>query len=376
MVLGVIPARGGSKGLPRKNILPIAGFPLIYWSIQAAKRSKLLDDYVVSTDDQEIAAIAHSYGARVIDRPAHLGQDDTTTLAVLQHVISSQACDAVAVLQPTSPLRNADTIDNCIREFQNGDYDTLATGYYTKIIEYGTHQNLRRQDIPGFFYDDGNVYIISKSVIQSNRWHGDRICKKVLDAELNVEIDDEVTFISTEALMLNRLQNGRQSVDFYDRLANIKVLAMDVDGVLTDAGMYVSAHGDELKKFNTRDGMGIARVKKAGISTAFITSENSEIVSRRARKLSIDHVYLGVSDKSAALDSIIEKEGCSSDEIAYIGDDLNDFDVMRKAGVAVTVPDADNAIKKIAHFVTKHRGGDGAVRELCDLIIMNQTNHG
>ena len=164
MVLGVIPARGGSKGLPRKNILPIAGFPLIYWSIQAAKRSKLLDDYVVSTDDQEIAAIAHSYGARVIDRPAHLGQDDTTTLAVLQHVISSQACDAVAVLQPTSPLRNADTIDNCIREFQNGDYDTLATGYYTKIIEYGTHQNLRRQDIPGFFYDDGNVYIISKSV--------------------------------------------------------------------------------------------------------------------------------------------------------------------------------------------------------------------
>ena len=373
MVLGVIPARGGSKGLPWKNILPIAGFPLIYWSIQAAKRSKLLDDFIVSTDDPEIGAIARSYGARALDRPAHLAQDDTTTLAVLQHIISCKPCDSIVVLQPTSPLRNADTIDTCIHDFQNGGYNTLATGYYTKIIEYGTHQNLRRQDIPGFFYDDGNVYIISKSVIQSNRWFGDRVCKKTLDAELNVEIDDEVTFISAEALLLKRLQSGRQGSDFHDRLANIKVLAMDVDGVLTDGGMYVSANGDESKKFNARDGMGIARVKKAGIATAFITSENTEIVNRRAQKLSIDHVFMGAIDKSAALDKIVEQQRCSPDEIAYIGDDLNDFDVMCKVGVAVTVPDGDAAIKKIAHYITKRRGGDGAVRELCDLLVMKQT---
>jgi YrbI family 3-deoxy-D-manno-octulosonate 8-phosphate phosphatase len=373
MVLGVIPARGGSKGLPRKNILPIAGFPLIYWSIQAAKRSKLLDDYIVSTDDPEIAAIARSYGAHALNRPANLAQDDTTTLAVLQHVISCKPCDSIVVLQPTSPLRNADTIDGCISDFQNGGFDTLATGYYTKIIEYGTHQNLRRQDIPGFFYDDGNVYIINSSVIQSNRWFGDRVCKKTLDAELNVEIDDEVTFISAEALLLKRLQSGRQGSDFHDRLANIKVLAMDVDGVLTDGGMYLSANGDESKKFNARDGMGIARVKKAGIATAFITSENTEIVNRRAEKLSIDHVFMGAIDKLAVLDKIVKKERCSPDEVAYIGDDLNDFDVMRKVGIAVTVPDADEAIKKIAHYVTKHPGGDGAVRELCDLIVMKRN---
>jgi 3-deoxy-D-manno-octulosonate 8-phosphate phosphatase, YrbI family len=145
--------------------------------------------------------------------------------------------------------------------------------------------------------------------------------------------------------------------------------------VLTDGGMYISADGDEYKKFNTRDGMGIARVKKAGISTAFITSENTEIVNRRAQKLSIDHVFMGISDKSAALDKIVEQQRCSLDEVAYIGDDLNDFDVMRKVGIAVTVPDCDAAIKKIAHYITKRRGGDGAVRELCDLILMKQVNY-
>jgi CMP-N-acetylneuraminic acid synthetase len=192
MILGVIPARGGSKGLPRKNILPIAGFPLIYWTIQAAQRSRLLDDFVVSTDDPQIAECARSYGARVLDRPAHLAQDDTTTLAVLQHIIMENPCDTVVVLQPTSPLRNADTIDKCIAHFLDGWFDTLATGYFTKIIEYGTNQNLRRQDIPGFFYDDGNVYVIKKSVIESGRWYGDTICKKVIDADLNIEIDNEI----------------------------------------------------------------------------------------------------------------------------------------------------------------------------------------
>ena len=368
MVLGVIPARGGSKGLPRKNILPIAGFPLIYWTIQAARRSHLLDGFFVSTDDDDIASIAESYGARVLKRPAHLAQDDTTTLAVLQHIISLKPCDAAVVLQPTSPLRNADTIDSCISEFQNGRFDTLATGYYTKIIEYGTHQNLRRQDIPGFFYDDGNVYVIAKSVIQNGKWFGDSICKKVIAPELNVEIDDEITFTMTEALLLKRLHAGRQNADFLDRLAKMKILVMDVDGVLTDGGMYYCTCGGEMKKFNTRDGMGIARLKKAGTITAFITSENTEIVERRAQKLSIDHVYRGVTDKSAALDSILVKEHCTAQEVVYIGDDLNDLEIMRRVGVAITVPDGNSVIKRMAHYVTIHRGGEGAVREVCDMI--------
>jgi N-acylneuraminate cytidylyltransferase len=372
MILGVIPARGGSKGLPRKNILPIAGFPLIYWTIQAAQRSRLLDDFVVSTDDPQIAECARSYGARVLIRPAHLAQDDTTTLAVLRHIVMDYACDSVVVLQPTSPLRNAETIDRCIHSFTSKGYDTLATGYYTKIIEYGTNQNLRRQDTPGFFHDDGNVYIIKKSVIESGRWYGDTICKKVLDADLNIEIDNEITFAATEALLQKRLRDGRQSSDFFERLATIKILAMGVDGVLTDGGMYYEANGNELKKFNIHDSMGIARVKKAGIITAIITSENTEIVRRHAQKLSIDHICTGVGDKSTELDAILETERCTLEDVAYIGDDINEFEVMQKVGVAVTVPDGDDTLKKIVRYVTQRNGGDGAVRELCELIISKQ----
>jgi N-acylneuraminate cytidylyltransferase len=374
MLLGVIPARGGSKGLPGKNIARIAGFPLIYWTIQAAKHSKLLDDFLVSTDDPAIASVARRYGARVLDRPARLAQDDTTTLAVLRHVFSCEPFDAVVVLQPTSPLRDADTIDSCIAEFQSNGYDTLATGSYTKIIEYGTHRNLRRQDIPGFFYDDGNVYILHNSVVRRDLWYGDAICRKELSPELNFEIDDETTFIATEALLLKRLRSGAQSNDFFSRLSKIKVLAMDVDGVLTDAGMYYSDGGEEMKKFNTRDGMGISRIKRAGIKTAIISSEKTDIIGRRAEKLGIDYVYGGVIDKSAVLDEIINKENCLPEDVAYIGDDLNDFLIMTKAGIAITVPDANETILNIAAYVTKRRGGEGAVREVCDLLLRKRSS--
>ncbi len=373
MIFGVILARGGSKGLPGKNILPIAGFPLIYWTIQAAKQSKLLDDFVVSTEDPVIADCARNFGARVMIRPCDLAQDDTTTLAVLQHIAAQVECNAVVVLQPTSPLRNHDTIDNCIKEFLQGNYDTLATGYYTKIIEYATHRNLRRQDIPGFFYDDGNVYILNKNVIKAGKWYGDTICRKVNEPELNVEIDDATTFTMTEALLRQRLMEGRQKSDILNKLAKVKIMVMDVDGVLTDGGMYYSANGDELKKFNTRDGMGISIVQKAGLKTAFISSENSDIVYQRAYKLSIDHVHAKSGNKMEVLGKFLEKEGLSFQDVVYVGDDINDLDVMQKVGVAVTVPDGNIAVKNIAHYITKAQGGNGAVREVCDLIMLTRN---
>ncbi len=216
MIVGLIPARGGSKGIPRKNIKPIAGYPLIYWTIQAAKFSNLLNKFYISTEDNEIASIALSYGCEVIKRPIELAQDDTTTLAVLRHVIQKVKCDTMVVLQPTSPLRDKTTIDDCILEFKTGGYDTLATGYYTKIVEYGTHQNLRRQDIQGFFYDDGNIYILDRNVLEKNRWFGKKIFRKILDKELSFEIDDDLDFLIVEHLLNIRLKSGKQISEFHE----------------------------------------------------------------------------------------------------------------------------------------------------------------
>lgn len=154
-----------------------------------------------------------------------------------------------------------------------------------------------------------------------------------------------------------------------EKLAKVKLLAMDVDGVLTDAGMYYSEHGDELKKFNTRDGKGIELLRKAGIKTALITSENTQIVERRAAKLKIDELYQGVEDKLAALRQIISKYGLTYQEVAYIGDDINDMEAMQAVGLAITVADGLPENQRIADYITQAKGGEGVVREVAVLIL-------
>ena len=147
---------------------------------------------------------------------------------------------------------------------------------------------------------------------------------------------------------------------------------MDVDGVLTDAGMYYSESGDELKKFNTRDGMGIKMLQAAGFVTAFITREKTAIVERRGQKLAVPEVHQGVDDKLAVLTTLAKKYGLSLDQVAYIGDDVTDIPIMRRVELAIAVADAVDEAKRAAHYTTKLAGGRGAVREVCDLILKAQ----
>lgn len=193
MILGITPARGGSKGIPGKNIKVISGKPLIAWTIEAAKESKMIDRYVVSTEDEEIAEISREYGADVIARPQELATDEATTLSVLQYVIEKIPCDSVVILQATSPIRRGGLIDECIREFIDNEYDSLATGFNCKYIEYGKN-NLRRQDIEGFFYDDGNIYVIKADLIERGERFGKKVGRKVTSRWENIEIDDEFDF--------------------------------------------------------------------------------------------------------------------------------------------------------------------------------------
>ena len=193
MILGITPARGGSKGISGKNIKVLSGKPLIAWTIEAAKESKMIDRYVVSTEDEEIAEISRKCGADVIARPQELATDETTTLSVLQYVIEKIPCDSVVLLQATSPIRRGGLIDECIREFVDNEYDSLATGFTCKYIEYGKN-NLRRQDIEGFFYDDGNIYVTKEDLIERGERYGKKVGRKVISRWENIEIDDEFDF--------------------------------------------------------------------------------------------------------------------------------------------------------------------------------------
>ncbi len=162
------------------------------------------------------------------------------------------------------------------------------------------------------------------------------------------------------------------------RAAAIRLLVSDVDGVLTDAGVYYSAEGEALKRFSMRDGMGVELLRGAGIQTALLTREQSPIVAARAKKLQIETLWSSQRDKLEALPRLVQELGVPAHAVAYIGDDVNDLGALRwvaEAGLAVCPADAVPKVLSVAHFVTAARGGHGAFRELCDLILDNQKEH-
>jgi CMP-N-acetylneuraminic acid synthetase len=203
MILGVIPARGGSKGIPKKNIKQICGKPLIAWTIEAAHQSRYLDRFVVSTEDKEIAGISRSFGAEVIDRPINLATDAATTLSVLQDLLTKVDADTVVLLQCTSPVRTPGLIDQCIKKFQKSGADALATGYLCGLFEWGTY-SARRQELRPFFHDDGNVYVVrAKNIINGDLFAGKRETL-IVDRECSFEIDEEFDFWINEKILEKR----------------------------------------------------------------------------------------------------------------------------------------------------------------------------
>lgn len=207
MTLGLIPARGGSKGVPNKNIKMIYGKPLIVWTIERALQSQLLDEVVVSTDSEEIAAVARENGAKVLMRPSELATDTASTQDVMAHALHNYMADTLVLLQPTSPCRSEGLIDDCIREFNKNGYDSLATGFMCDYKEYG-HNTLPRQQIDGFFYDDGNVYVIKAENILKGDRYGKKIGRKFISRYENAEIDDLYDFWLLEKILEKQQEEG------------------------------------------------------------------------------------------------------------------------------------------------------------------------
>jgi N-acylneuraminate cytidylyltransferase len=198
--LGVIPARGGSKGVPRKNVRPIAGAPLVAWSIQAARESKLLARFVVSTEDEEIAQIARASGAEVLPRPMELARDETISRLVLEHALDALGGQAVALLQPTSPVRRPGLVDRALSLFGSGELDSVATGFEQLIYPpHGVEH--RRQDVKTAFVNDGSVVVSRAETIKAQSLFGARAGTMVTSREENVDIDDEFDFWLAEKIL-------------------------------------------------------------------------------------------------------------------------------------------------------------------------------
>jgi 3-deoxy-D-manno-octulosonate 8-phosphate phosphatase (KDO 8-P phosphatase) len=172
--------------------------------------------------------------------------------------------------------------------------------------------------------------------------------------------------------MVNRVVSHKKVTDgkvLASCLKQIRLVATDVDGVLTDGGMYYSESGDEWKKFNTRDGMGIKLLQKAGLITAIVTQERTRLVARRAEKLAIPELHQGVMDKLSVIRDMAKRHGLSLRHVAYIGDDVNDIEALKAVGLSAAPADSLPQVLKIVDYVCRQKGGEGAVRELAEMIL-------
>jgi YrbI family 3-deoxy-D-manno-octulosonate 8-phosphate phosphatase len=373
--IALIPLRGGSKGIPRKNIRCMAGKPLCYWSIKAAVESQLFDTVVVSTEDAEIAAVVRTFGfpnVCILDRPMSLAQDDTSTEAVMAHCAAAFSFDRLVTIQATSPLTQASDFQKAMLQFEAENADSLVTGVKThrffwtpegRPLNYVPSQRPRRQSFSGSIMENGAFYITTYALWSTV---GCRLGGKVSVYEMSedhaVELDDCHDWPILESLLYRR----------QDKMGSpIKLLILDVDGVLTDSGMFYSEHGDELKKFNTRDGKGIQIARERGLKTAIITAEKVQLVMRRAQKLQIDHVILGSTDKLSDAKKICEIENISLVECAFIGDDVHDIPLLQAVGMGVCPHDAHVSVQNLPGILRlATHGGNGVVREWVDRYVV------
>jgi YrbI family 3-deoxy-D-manno-octulosonate 8-phosphate phosphatase len=378
--VALVPLRGGSKSIPDKNIRLIAGKPLCAWVLEAACRSEVFDKVVVSTDSPKIADVVQSLNlpVEILNRPDELATDEATTESVMLHAAQVLEFDVLVTIQATSPLVQSEDFQKAYSIFKTGSYDSLLTAVRTKrffwsddgtALNYTPQQRPRRQDFSGSLMENGAFYFTTREILENTSCRlGDRICIYEMAAESAVEIDEPEDWTLVERILLDRRLHS-----LHDTLAKIKLLVVDVDGTLTDAGMYWSAEGDQLKKFNTRDAKGLELVREVGVEVAIMTSENSPIVSARANKLGIQHCFVGVENKQECLEALTSELKVGLAEVAYIGDDINDLDCLKMSGFPACPADAVEAVTATVQYISKHAGGMGAVREICELICEAHT---
>lgn len=382
-VVAFIPLRGGSKGIPGKNIRPLAGKPLCQWTIEAAVACEAIDRIFVSTDSPVIRATVVGMGfskVEVVDRSPATATDTATTESAMIEFSKSRAFDEIVLIQATSPLLTAKDLEDGIAEYRRVGADSLLSVVPQKrflwAVEPGkpaSPQNYdplhrpRRQDFQAYHVENGAFYITRRLGLLE---HGCRLfgtmAAHVMPEETFIELDEPADWLAVETMLKER---GSVSSDILAKARRIKLIISDVDGVLTDSGMYYSETGDELKKFNTRDGKGFELLRNEGIKTAIITSEDTKIVERRAAKLKIDFLYQGARDKMPAFEELLAKAGVTPDEVAYVGDDLADIPVLQRVGLSICPQDAIDPVVAFASLRTQARGGEGVVREAAELIL-------
>jgi N-acylneuraminate cytidylyltransferase len=385
MNIAFVPVRCGSKSIIFKNIKDFCGKPLVYWCLSALQNSKNIDKIFLATDCEEIRSIVNNFSfskVNLYDRSEENSSDSASTESVMMEFLDKNSFDdddLFLLVQATSPLTQTKDFDKALNMMKVAKSDSLLTCVRTKRFfwnDNGTPLNYnylsrpRRQDFDGMLMENGAFYIntIRNIKVNKNRLSG-KISIYEMEEFTATEIDENDDWIVTERLMRKYVLSGK------DRPV-VKLFLSDVDGTLTDASMYYGENGEEFKKFNTHDGKGFELLRAAGIKTGMITSENTNIVKNRAKKIKADYLYQGLEhkEKLVIVKEICHKEGITLADVAYIGDDINCKELLESVGISACPSDALKEIKNIPNItVLSKKGGHGAVREFADIIISNQV---
>ena len=381
-VVAVIPARGGSKGVPRKNLRRVGGVPLVARAITAARETASIDRVVVSTDDAEIGAVAEEWGAQVVARPVDLAGDTATSESALLHTLDALAAtgveaDILVFLQATSPFIDPRDLERAIGLVRDRSFDSVFSaietyGFLWSADASGTARGInhepstrpRRQDREPHYLETGAFY-----VMRSLGFHGARhrffgrvgVVEVAERSAIEIDTEEQLVMASAIAPLLHGVGGQPGSIDAI-------AVVTDFDGVHTDDTATTDVEGRETVRVSRSDGMGVAELRRAGIPVLILSTETNPVVSARARKLRVD-VRQGVDDKAAALIEWAAEIGVPLASVAYVGNDINDLACLNLVGWPVAVPDAHPLVLAAARVVLTRAGGDGAVRELSDRVL-------
>ncbi|MFH1447201.1 MAG: HAD hydrolase family protein [Chloroflexota bacterium] len=399
-VLALIPARGGSKGISRKNIRDFAGYPLIAYSIVAAQKASSVTRVIVTTDDEEIASVARQWGAETpFLRPAEYSQDNTLDHPVMRHALEWLAehedyhPDVVVWLRPTSPVRPHSCVDDAVKLLLDNPKADSVRG----VIEAGQNPykmwriddktgemrpligvdgikeayNAPRQILPKVFWQTGHIDAIRPSVIlDKHSPTGDVILPLNIDPRYTVDIDLPSDWKHAERLVIEgELElcdpaNKRRTMP-----RNIQMLVFDFDGVMTDNRVWIDEHGKESVAANRSDSLGIGILReKTKIEVTVISRETSPVVKERCKKLNIE-VIQAVLEKAEALKQVMKEKKVDPANVIFMGNDIIDIPAFEVVGFSVAPADSHPTVLRRADLVLTKKGGHGAVRELCDMIL-------
>ncbi|WP_375085877.1 cytidylyltransferase domain-containing protein [Microbacterium sp. LS_15] len=376
--VAIIPARGGSKGVPRKNVQRVGGVPLIARAVRSALAADGIDLVAVTTDDAEIAAVAAAAGALVVRRPDELSGDTASSESAILHALDEieavgEPVDVVAFLQATSPFIPSAALAEAVREVREDRADSVFSAFETYGFLWGrtgddaavalNHEaghRPRRQDRDPHYLETGAFYVFRADGFREaqHRFFG-RIRIAEVPEWSAIEIDDQ-----------HQLEIARALAPLHETPERIPVRAVvtDFDGVHTDDTASVDADGVERVRVSREDGMGVSLLRAAGVPMLILSTEVNAVVRARAEKLRVPVLH-GIDDKESALRGWAEENAIDLDEIAYLGNDVNDLPAMRIVGWPIAVADAHPRVRAEARVVLSRRGGRGAVRELVERVL-------